>query len=344
MPRLFRWSLTLASLFVLIGWAAPALSAQPADLAVDRVALTVDDTDRAISFYRDVLSFRVRQDTVVHDPDVSRLLGVFGARVRIVTLGLGAETIALYDYQSPAGRPYPPDRQSNDHTFQHIALVVRDMAAAYDHLQAHDVRHVSPEPQRLPDWNPDAGGIEAFYFEDPAGNTLELIQFPPDKGADRWHQNTDDLFLEIDHTAIVVADTEVSLALYRDALGFDVVGRSTNYGPEQERLNSVFGARLNITALKAPGGGIGIEFLDYQSPSTGQPAPPYTRANDAWHAHIRLHTQAVSSLTDALLEAGYPFVSPGRIEVDPPHLGLTAGAMLRDPTGHGLLLAAPSTQ
>jgi catechol 2,3-dioxygenase-like lactoylglutathione lyase family enzyme len=128
------------------------------------------------------------------------------------------------------------------------------MERAYQHLQAHGVEAASIGPQRLPDWNPNAGGIEAYYFRDPDGHTLEILRFPPGKGAAKWHRPTERLFLGIDHTAIVVGDTERSLAFYRDLLGFRVVGESLNHGPEQERLNNVFGARLLITSLGAPEG------------------------------------------------------------------------------------------
>src|SRR6185312_9204229 len=80
------------------------------------------------------------------------------------------------------------------------------------------------------------------------------------------------LFLGIDHTAIVVSDTDKSLAFYRDLLGLRVAGESENYGIEQEHLNQVFGARLNITALRAEQGP-GIEFLEYITPAGGRPLP-----------------------------------------------------------------------
>ena len=32
--------------------------------------------------------------------------------------------------------------------------------------------------QRLPDWNPEAGGIRAFYFRDPDRHVLEVILVP----------------------------------------------------------------------------------------------------------------------------------------------------------------------
>jgi catechol 2,3-dioxygenase-like lactoylglutathione lyase family enzyme len=41
-------------------------------------------------------------------------------------------------------------------------------------------------------------------------------------------QTTGRLFLGIDHTAIVVSDTEASLKFYRDVLGMTVAGESEN--------------------------------------------------------------------------------------------------------------------
>ena len=75
------------------------------------------------------------------------------------------------------------------------------------------------------------------------------------------------------HTMVRVRDLDASLRFYRDLLGLRVAGKSLNYGPEQERLNNVAGARLRITSLRAPGrGGPGIEFLEYLSPRDGRPA------------------------------------------------------------------------
>jgi catechol 2,3-dioxygenase-like lactoylglutathione lyase family enzyme len=305
---------------------------------VGSIGITVGDMDRALAFYTGVLPFEVVFEVEVQGDAYEHLFGVFGMRARIVRLRLGAEEIELIDYLAPEGRPVPADSRSNDEWFQHIALIVSDMDAAYARLRQHNVQHASTGPQTLPDWNPNAGGIKAFYFRDPDGNHLEILEFPPDKGDPRWHEADGGLFLGIDHTAIVVRDTAPSLGFFEGALGLKVRGTSENYGIEQERLNNVFGARLLITSLGAPAGPA-VEFLDYLAPATGRPAPLDTQANDLWHWQIRMKTPDLDSLEKALRQAGAAFVSPGIVEMPDDALALGRALMVRDPAGHALLIS-----
>jgi catechol 2,3-dioxygenase-like lactoylglutathione lyase family enzyme len=304
--------------------------------AVVSVGMTVRDMDRSVEFYSKVLSFEKTFDFEVTGTDYERLTGVFGLRMRVVRMKLGEESLELTEYLAPRGRPIPIDTRSSDRWFQHVAIIVRDMDEAYRHLRKHKVEHASSGPQRLPDSNKKAGGIEAFYFKDPDGHHLEVLRFPPDKGDARWHTKTDRLFLGIDHTAIVVANTEASLALYQDRLGLQVVAESENYGTEQEHLNNVFGARLRITTLRA-GKGPGIELLEYVTPRDGRPAP-HTRANDLWHWQIRMRTNDVESAERALRSRASQLVSPGVIPLTDDHLGYSKSILARDPDGHALLL------
>ncbi len=176
--------------------------------------------------------------------------------------------------------------------------------------------HVLTGPQRLPDWNKNAGGIKAFYFKDPDGHALEILQFPADKENPKWHkiaaENPNKIFLGIDHTAIVVSDTDASLKFYRDVLGMKVVGESENYGTEQEHLNNVFGARLHITAIRAevdPG----IEFLEYLAQRNGRPTPVDIRSNDLLLWQTKLVTRAATAVEQSLLANKYALVSSGVI-------------------------------
>src|SRR5689334_7435082 len=258
---------------------------------VGAIGMTVSDMDASIDFYSRVLSFEKVSDVEVTGEDYERFQGVFGLRMRVVRMRLGDELIELTEYLAPKGRPVPVDSRSNDRWFQHIAIITSDMDKAYALLRQNKVEHASSGPQRLPDWNKNAGGIKAFYFKDPDGHTLEVLQFPEGKGDPKWHHPSGGrLFLGIDHTAIVVSDTEASLKFYRDTLGFRVAGESENYGEEQEHLNNVFGARLRITSLR-PAAGPSIEFLEYLTPRDGRPLPPDTRANDIIHWQTRLITR-----------------------------------------------------
>lgn len=295
--------LALACLFL-------ALPARAEIEAVTEIVMTVDDLDRSVAFFTDVLGFEKTFEAEVATEQWERWSGVFGARVRVARLRLGSETLELHDYLAPRGRPYPYDTRANDLWFQHVAIVVSDMDRAYARLREHGVEHASTGPQTLPPSIPAAAGIRAFYFRDPDGHFLELLEFPPGKGDRRWHETAgerdargepgaDDapaagdanggrLFLGIDHTAIVVADTERSLAFYRDRLGLRVAGTSENFGTEQEHLNNVRGARLRITTLRAASGP-GVELLQYLAPSGGRAAPPDAAANDlaSWRVRMR---------------------------------------------------------
>src|SRR5207248_4405910 len=208
-----------------------ALAQRPAVVdGVDAIAITVSDMDRAVDFYSRVLTFEKVSDTEVAGENYEHLEGVFGLRMRTVRMRLGDESIELVEYQTPKGRRIPVDSRSNDRWFQHIAIIVSDMDKAYAWLRQNKVEHASSGPQRLPDWNKNAAGISAFYFKDPDAHPVEVLQFPPDKGLDKWHRSTNQLFLGIDHTAIVVWDTEASVKFYRDLLGLHVAGESENYG------------------------------------------------------------------------------------------------------------------
>ena len=336
-----RLQIALAAILLLL-WAAQVLTAPllaaeaPLVRAVDAVAVTVSDMDRSVEFFTRVLTFETLSDVEVAGSDYEHLQGVFGARIRVVRLRLGQEQIELHEYLAPKGRPIPPDARSNDKAFQHVAIIVSDMAKAYARLREFKVTHASTGPQRLPEYINAAAGIEAFYFKDPDGHALEVLAFPPDKGEARWHAK-DRLFLGIDHTAIVVSDTERSLRFYRDLLGLRVAGDSENYGPEQEHLNSVFGARLRISGLRAERGP-GIEFLEYLAPRDGRPAPADVKANDLFHWQTVLVAREAGPSFAAVREAGAQFVSPGAVTLNERALGFGRGALLRDPDGHGVEL------
>src|SRR5689334_20974147 len=325
------------ALYLLPAKRAALRPASAAVASVDAVALTVADADAEAAFFSRVLSFEKVSDVEVSGEDYEHLEGVFGLRIRVVRMRLGDEFIELTEYLAPRGRPVPVDSRSNDRWFQHIAIITSDMDKAYALLRQNKVEHASTGPQRLPDWNKNAAGIKAFYFRDPDKHWLEILQFPEGKGDQKWQQK-DRLFLGIDHTAIVVSDTEASLKFYRDALGLHVAGTSENYGTEQEHLNNVFGARLRITSLRAGSGGPGIEFLEYLAPRDGRAAPADARASDLFHWQTTLIVNTADVFAKRLLAENSRFVSPGVVTLSEKSLGFSKGLLARDPDGHVMAL------
>ncbi len=300
---------------------------------VEAVGFTVSDMDRSVDFYTHVLHFTKLSDDERVGANVEHLKGVFGARIRVVRLTLGEEVIELTEYLTPRGRPIPADARSNDLSFQHIAVVVSDMPRAFAWLQQNHVRSVSSAPQTLPAWNKQAAGIEAFYFNDPDGHVLEVIHFPSGKGDPRWQRPNPELVEGIDHTAIAVGDTDRSIAFYRDQLGMRVAGESENYGDEQEQLNSVFGARLRITSLRAPHGP-GVELLEYLVPRSGRPIPENAQANDITHWETIVDVADPHAAWKALRAKRTRFVSSDVLVIDEKVQASHSGFLLQDPDGH----------
>lgn len=318
-----------------------AADPKPVVSAVRGVEVVVGDLERSRAFF-ELLGFSALDERELAGDAEADRTGIPNARVRSLPLVLGTERVTLRKFTTPkSGRSIPLDSRGNDLWFQHVAIVVRDLDRAYGWLRAHHVAHVSSGPQTLPRWNKNAAGIRAFYFADPDGHTLELIQFPRGKGAPRWQTPTRCTrspaelceFLGIDHTAITVADTDRSLALYRDGLGFKVAGTSENYGPEQEHLNGVFGARLRITALRAASGP-GIELLEYLSPRGGRPAPSDARADDLSHWQIDVEAPDPEAVGSAVEAGGGRAVSRVRSRRE---------LLVRDRDGHALFVGVGTT-
>jgi len=324
--------LTLVGFFCLLSVADAGST--PAVVALDSIGLTVSDIDRSVDFFSKVLSFEKVSDKEIFGSEYEHLQGLFGVRARVVRMKLGDESIELTEYLTPKGRPIPADSRSNDRWFQHIAIIVSDMDRAYEWLRQNKVEYASTGPQTLPEWNTNAAGIKAFYFKDPDHHALEILWFPPGKGDPKWHPPAaTKLFLGIDHTAIVVNDTEASLKFYREALGLRQVAESENYGVEQEHLNNVFGARLRITTLRAPSGP-GVEFLEYLAPRDGRPYPADVRASDLIYWQTNFITTDMRDAEGRLRTGKFTFVSPGVVDLADDQAGFKRGLLIRDPDGH----------
>lgn len=234
---------------------------------IERLVLNVGDLGRAIDFYARGLGFAIVGRTAQ------------GAR-----LAIGAQQIELL--HQPEGRPYPERRAANDPWFQHFAIAVGDMAAAYARLSNHGAEPITHGgPQLLP---PSTGSVTAYKFRDPDGHPLELSHAPASHWSRAAPSPEGGVFLGIDHTALAVGDLEASIAFYTD-LGFRVGTRSLNQGSEQARLDGLAGATVDIVTLLTPEAGPHIELLHYRAPT-----PP---------SAIRLEAGDIAATTTVLVRS-----------------------------------------
>lgn len=304
---------------------------------VDAIGITVKDMDRSLKFYTEVLGFTKISDREYAGEAFEKLEGLFGLHIRAAKLQLGDEYIELIDYLTSGGRSIAQDQQSNDLSFQHIAIVVSDMDRAFQWLKKFNVEYVSTSPQTLPLSNKAAAGIKAFYFHDPDGHNLELIYFPSGKGNSKWQIFNGKLFLGIDHTAIGVSNTDSSLKFYRDILGLELKGESWNFGTEQEHLNNVEGASLHISGLRTMNGP-GIEFLQYLKPGPGRAYPADTRSDDLWNWQTILYADKVDELYSKLGKLGYKIISKELTSITTSSGTNFKAFVVRDPDGHAMLI------
>jgi len=271
-----------------------------------RFGLTTAAADRLADFYQRALGCHRLAEERLSGSDFERSTGVEGGAGSLI-LGLGAQRVELLQFDRP-GRPYPHGAASSDLVFQHFAIVVADMARAYERLASIGgwTAISTGGPVRLPQ---SSGGVIAFKFRDPEGHPLELLAFPEGAAPPVWARGHGaGLFLGIDHSAISVADSARSIAFYEN-LGLRVSARSLNQGPGQARLDDIARPVVEVTALAAPQATPHLELLCYR-PATGGSG-----------SRLELNDVAATRLV---------------FEAD--HFGRQA---MIDPDGHHLLIVAP---
>ena len=289
---------------------------------------TVADLTRTEAFYRDGLGFSRVGPIEPLPAAIGDAYGSPGAVGSRLTMRLGRQIVAFLAFDPP-GAPYPDAPRATDPVFQHLAIPVRAMEAAFGQLSRLSPTAVSVGgPQDLPK---TSGGVTAYKFRDPDGHPLELIAFPGGPAAERW-QAAPGLFLGIDHSAITVTSLEAALAFHAALLGFRVAQRGLNAGEAQARLDGVPDPVVDVLALE-PGGPATphLELLHYRQPATEKPTPTPFGPRDRATTRLVLETADVAKAVAAIRQAGHPV----RLSAD----GSTAYA--EGPDGHGLRLVGP---
>jgi catechol 2,3-dioxygenase-like lactoylglutathione lyase family enzyme len=296
------------------------------------VSLTVSDITEAVAFYRDSLGLMVGAEQTLEDPAWTSLLGLEpGTRVRAADIVIGQQTIQLTEIDPP-GKPYPPERASNDQWFQHVALVSGDIAAVWKGLALGSPGAITRgAPVTLP---PSTGSVTAFKFRDPEGHPLELISFPPGVGDPQWQNKNHSGIIGYDHTAISVMDVARSIAFYTGLLGFKIGGRSLNTGIEQDRLDGLTDCEVDVVTLASASLATPhVELLHYRRPN-GRTSNSEVRVTDVASTRQVHKVNNLDALVGQLETESVTFVSPGMVTLR----GGAKAVAIRDPDGHMITL------
>jgi catechol 2,3-dioxygenase-like lactoylglutathione lyase family enzyme len=287
-------------------------------LCLARIEMVCGDPQALADFYQAAFGFR-------------RMAGGRSSTIRDdIELALGRQVIKLIGAQ-PGGRSYPADVAGWSPLFQHIAIVVPDMARAYAHLST--ITGWTPistsGPQLLP---VTSGGVSAFKFRDPDGHPLELIAFPPTAVPPQWKTTSQDVCLGIDHSAVSVSNTARSIEFY-ESLGLHRSGGSLNAGPAQAMLDDVDEPVVEVTALTPAQPTPHVELLCYRGDFDRR--VPAQAPNDVTATRLVLTVESRATL-DVVCASTSSAILSGPASHENKYR-----ALLHDPDGHLIWLEAP---
>jgi len=137
----------------------------------DHVAISVQDMEKCIAFYRDVVGMEVAFDRTFAEP-MARLIGVPGTKVRIVHMKLGDSVVELFDYAYPPGREPVRQATQSDFGLTHIGFMVEDFWAVHKHLVEHGVEILGEPIEIRP-------GVFVAYFHGAEYEVCEMREIVP---------------------------------------------------------------------------------------------------------------------------------------------------------------------
>ncbi len=283
---------------------------------------TTGNADESFAFYRDVFGIALarspfagpaRPDAPVEairpaaeargEALVWDLTDTKGARFRTAFMHapntpFGLEVSEFFDIprETRAANPWDPGASM-------LVFAVRDLSAVVARLGAAHAPIVTLGGAPLD--TPDGRSI---LVRDPDGYLVRAIQ----ASAAEIAQATDPGDIIRTSITVSVADTQRSLALYRDMLGFEV-GGTRRATPADLRLYGVTDGTLDLTTTTIPGTDITVLLTQFSlPPSAAMPAKPFRwRIQDVGAPQFQLQVTELDALLERTERAGYRFLSVG---------------------------------
>jgi len=112
---------------------------------ITHTGLIVSDLETIVPFLCDVFEMEVKADLGLQaGPEVTQIMGLADAQVRIVMLRMGEQTLELIEIVQPECEPIFKDTAYGKVGYSHVAFEVDDIDAAYTRLEQKGVEIVVP--------------------------------------------------------------------------------------------------------------------------------------------------------------------------------------------------------
>ena len=289
----------------------------------------VTSLERSVEFYRDVIGLQVEGAPRVFGGDLAmKVVNLItpGAQSLFTSLKVPGSPLGveIVEYTGVDRRPVRPRFQ--DPGAASLVLTVRDMDAIIARARkagAH-VGTVGSMPLTM------EGSGRVIVLQDPDGLFVELYQPFTVPGTSASGNVIGSSF------EMVIADTDRTLRLYREALGFDPRVGTFDGTKLYMDIAGTPGAQFKRSTAIVPGTAFTIAFLEFKDIDR---MPLQTRFQDPGTPVLQLLVRDVHAVTSAWKKAGGEVVTAGG---EPVTLGALTLVVLRDLNGLMLeMISAP---
>jgi catechol 2,3-dioxygenase-like lactoylglutathione lyase family enzyme len=144
-------------------------------LATRHVGIVVQDLERCLEFWRDLMGVKVAVDFWEEGTFIDTVQSLNGVRVHMIKLT--APDGSMIELLKDESHPTPPAERNTlcDRGIRHIAFTVADVGASWRRLSESGCQTLS-----APITSPD-GKARLFFARDPEGNLLEIVQMLENK-------------------------------------------------------------------------------------------------------------------------------------------------------------------